>query len=254
MINHGQIAITLDVDWAPDFVIDFVAEWLIAAGVRATWFITHKSPALDRLKAHPDLFELGIHPNFLAGSSHGSTTEDVLDFCAALLPEARCVRTHGLFQSSLLFEEFSRRRISVDVSLFLQRVLGVPPFEIWLRNAKLLRIPYFWEDDCEICRPDSTWHVKAWVDGVSTFAGHWDLRIFDFHAIHVYLNSADLRPYEALKHGVPRLSEATPTQVEPHIYGGDGTRTMFHELVGYLSDNGGGARISDIAAMWSEYR
>jgi hypothetical protein len=61
-----------------------------------------------------------------------------------------------------------------------------------------------------------------------------------------------MRPYEALKQDVPRLSDAASDQVEAHIYGGDGTRTLFDEIVGYLSANGGGARISDIAAMWSE--
>jgi hypothetical protein len=252
MIDYRQIAITLDIDWAPDFVIDFAAERLIAGGVRATWFITHESPAVERLKAHPDLFELGIHPNFLAGSSHGSTPEDVLAFCAALVPEARCVRTHALVQSSPLLEQFSRRGIPVDVSLFLPHTPGLRPVDTWFRNAKLLRIPYFWEDDSEMCTPDSMWHVNSLLEGRALSDGHWDLRIFDFHPIHIYLNSADMRPYEALKRDVPRLSEAAPTLVEPHVYGGDGTRTLFDELVGYLSAHEGGARISDIAAMWSE--
>lgn len=252
MIDPPQIAITLDVDWAPDFVIDFAAERLMANGVRATWFITHQSPALERLKAHPDLFELGIHPNFLAGSSHGSTAENVLDYCAALVPNARCIRTHALVQSTPLLEQFLQRGIPVDVSLFLPHVSGLRPIEMWLRNAKLLRIPYFWEDDSEMCTPDSMWHVKPLLEGGALSDGHWDLRIFNFHPIHVYLNSADMRPYEALKRDVPRLSEAAPHQVEAHIYGGDGTRTLFDEVVAYLSANGSGARISDIAAAWSE--
>lgn len=40
--------ITIDVDWAPDFAIDPVANALLDAGVSATWFITHASPAIVR--------------------------------------------------------------------------------------------------------------------------------------------------------------------------------------------------------------
>ncbi len=69
----SRAAITLDVDWAPDFMIDAAAQALVDREVKATWFVTHASPAVERLREHPDLFELGIHPNFLAGSSHGAT-------------------------------------------------------------------------------------------------------------------------------------------------------------------------------------
>ena len=53
--SENEIALTLDVDWAPDFMIDFAAEILVEHGVRATWFVTHDSPALTRLRAQPIL-------------------------------------------------------------------------------------------------------------------------------------------------------------------------------------------------------
>ncbi|HET7110393.1 MAG TPA: hypothetical protein VFI41_05940, partial [Gemmatimonadales bacterium] len=43
-MNHPLVrgvGFTLDVDWAPDCVIDHVAEELRQAGVPATWFVTH---------------------------------------------------------------------------------------------------------------------------------------------------------------------------------------------------------------------
>ena len=93
-----SLAITLDIDWAPDHVIDRIAAQLIDARVRATWFVTHQSPAIDRLRARPDLFELGIHPNFLNQSTHGETPAEVLAHCMALVPDARSMRTHSLVQ------------------------------------------------------------------------------------------------------------------------------------------------------------
>lgn len=91
--------LTLDIDWAPDCTIEWIARTLVARQVRATWFVTHLSPAVERLRDHPDLFQLGIHPNFLAGSSHGDTTDAVLGHCMGLVPEALTMRSHALVQS-----------------------------------------------------------------------------------------------------------------------------------------------------------
>ena len=54
--------ITFDVDWAPDCAIDFVVDALCKFNVKSTWFITHMSPAIERLMTMPTLFEIGIHP------------------------------------------------------------------------------------------------------------------------------------------------------------------------------------------------
>ena len=101
--------ITIDVDWGPDYMIERMADALIERNVRATWLVTHGSSAIDALRGCPDLFELGIPPNFQPGSSHGSIPEEVADHCMSLVPSARCVRTHGLVQSTRLLHELGRR-------------------------------------------------------------------------------------------------------------------------------------------------
>ena len=105
-ITHiSQPVITIDIDWAPDFMIDYCMQILLVAQVKATWFITHKSPMLDKLRQYPDLFELGIHPNFYPNSSHGESEEAIIGYCMDLVPEARSMRTHGLCQSSYLLKK-----------------------------------------------------------------------------------------------------------------------------------------------------
>jgi len=54
--------LTLDVDWAPDYVIREVDQMLRSLDVAATWFITHESEAIDELRRH-DRYEIGVHPN-----------------------------------------------------------------------------------------------------------------------------------------------------------------------------------------------
>jgi hypothetical protein len=235
-----RAAITLDLDWAPDFMIDAAAQALLDREVRATWFVTHTSPAVERLAEHPDLFELGIHPNFLAGSSHGSTPQEVVAHCAALVPGARAVRTHCLLQSTPLHDALlAGSDVDVDVSLFLPGATGVEPVVQWSPGGRLLRLPYVWQDNMEMYAPDPNWDTEAVLDAPG-------LRIFDFHPVHVWLNSASFEPYERLKASRP-LTEVTEEQAFGFRNGGPGAMTAFLALADALAHAGGGARIGDLA-------
>lgn len=241
----SQVAITIDVDWAPDFVIDDIAQRLITYGVKATWFVTHRSPAIERLRRWPDLFELGIHPNVLPGSTHGSTPEEVLEHCMALVPDATSMRTHGLVQSTLLLAQVMEKSpITADVSLFLPHSPYLHPVSYQWASRELLRIPYFWEDDFEMERNAPCWRLSPLLA-----LGNGQ-KIFDFHPIHVYLNSRDPSIYQALKRSVPNLAAVEPELLRRHIVDGDGTQTLFLELIDYVARTGASIRIQDIEAEW----
>lgn len=246
-----MIALTLDIDWAPDFVIDTVAARLVDRGVRATWFVTHSSPAVDRLRLYPELFELGIHPNFLPGSTHGDTPEAVLDYCLSLVPGATSVRTHALAQSTILMDMLSRRGLQTDLSIFLPRNPYLHPVESWFPGRMLLRVPYNWADDFEMNHPTPIWHLQSLIEACSSPVFASPHLIFDFHPIHIFLNSANLEPYQNLKQAVPRLAEASPDEVQPFVQQGEGTDTMFSELIDYLAEQGGGLRVQDIQAQYA---
>jgi hypothetical protein len=240
----SNVAITLDIDWAPDHVIDRIAERLVAAGVRATWFVTHASPAVDRLRVHPALFELGIHPNFLAGSTHGDSLGEVLQHCMTLVPEARSMRTHSLVQSTVLLEAVaSQTPIEHDVSLYLPGHGGLKPFAQPLRARPITRLPFWWEDDFEMYGARSDWALAR--RAASAGAG---LCILNFHPIHIALNSPSLERYEALKTTAPRLRDASAAQVAAHrLASGVGAGTAFNDVVTWLSAHGGGRTITQLA-------
>lgn len=239
-----ELAITLDIDWAPDFMIDAVAAMLVEAGVKATWFVTHASPAVDRLRAHGGQFELGIHPNFLPGTTHGASPDEILSHCLDIVPDATSLRTHGLAWSSLLFERvLERPQLSVDVSLFVPMARALHPVAFWWRRTMLLRAPYYWEDSCEMSKPIATWSLAS-------LRGTGDgLKIFNFHPVHVFLNTHDFDHYREvkakagdLKNAGRDLFAAPPEQA--------GTRTLFAELLHVLSRNGGGTTIREIGQRW----
>ena len=247
--------ITIDLDWAPDYMIEPMAEALAARGVRATWLVTHASPAVDALRRRPDLFELGIHPNFQAGSTHGSTPEEVIDHCLSLVPSARCVRTHGLVQSTSLLYALARREgLCIDLSLCFHHCHHAAPCLFTYRDAHLLRLPFVWADDVEMGCSDAAWHL----DGVLALDG---LKILDFHPVHVFLNCPSGEAYNAYKHLGPVNSIAgAVSEARALKRTGLGPATMFAEVVAHLADSGGGERISDLAAtlddsaMWPGVR
>lgn len=221
------VAITLDTDWAPDFAIDWCANALLERGVRATWFVTHHSAAIDRLRLHPERFELGIHPNFLSGSTHGATVAAVLRHCMELVPEAVSLRTHALVQSTPTLEAITTLTpVRTDVSVFLPG-LCVAPFRLRLRRRDLLRVPYQWEDDFEMDMPDPCWDLALRRTGLA--------QVFDFHPIHVYLNSASFAPYTALKAVRTRLTEITEAEAAPFQHHGPGTQTAFLGLLDHAA-------------------
>ncbi len=222
-----NIAITLDTDWAPDFVIDQVTSALIANSVKATWFITHNSPAIERLGHYPELFEVGIHPNFSAGSTHGREPEAIMDHCLELAPEAVSMRSHGLVQStSLLKLIMTTYPITVDVSLFLPYQFDSSPFVYTSWGKSLLRIPYVWEDDHEMEQRFPDWSTERLLKSAAR------LRVVNFHPIHIYLNSSDMNGYLTVKKlGIP-LGDCLPHHLSPHInHHRPGTGYLFERLL-----------------------
>ena len=241
-----DVAITLDIDWAPDFAIDSTAALLAEAGVKATWFVTHASPAVDRLRTRPDLFELGIHPNFLPGTTHGGSPEAILAHCLEIVPDATSIRTHGLAWSSLLLERvLDRPQLSVDVSIFMPLAPALQPVEFWWRKTMLLRAPYYWEDSCEMSKPSASWTLDV-LRGNG--AG---LKIFNFHPIHVHLNSNDFERYRAVKAQAGDLKSAG-RDLLPVQPAGEGAGILFRELLELLSNQGGGTTIREIGQRWRD--
>ena len=187
-----DLLITIDTDWAPDWLIDETAAVLLGHEAKATWFVTHSSPAIHRLREHPDLFELGIHPNFNPNSSHGSNVNEIMDYCMAIVPDAKSMRTHGLHQSTNILHAIAERReILFDVSLFLQHGIISGPVEHKYNGSKILRLPFNWMDDFEMYADNPGWTLSSLDVG--------DCVVLDLHPVHIGINSPNHAIYEALK-------------------------------------------------------
>ncbi|WP_417410503.1 hypothetical protein [Hoeflea sp.] len=220
--------ITFDVDWAPAWAVKDCADLCRSAGASATFFVTHECDHLPRLRQDPKI-ELGIHPNFLLGSSHGDTIGGALQHCIDLVPNAKSMRTHWLHQSTVIYNAVLRETsIEVDVSLFLPGQQNLAAHDLYLDVGlrPLRRLPYHWEDDIAAVTPGNTWDAKTATHGPG-------LKIFDFHPIHVALNTSSLNNYQELKRhmGNRPLYSATRDDIARFSNSGRGARDFLVDLL-----------------------
>ena len=83
-------------------------------------------------------------------------------------------------------------------------------------------VPYFWEDDVACIDPN--------VSEVSSLVRRHGIKVFDFHPIHVFLNTESLDRYERT-----RPLHQNPKELIKHRFEGYGTRSRLIELLEMVS-------------------
>lgn len=217
--------ITFDIDWVPDWMVATLADALCAKGIRATWFVTHRSAVLDDLRSEQS-FELGWHPNFLPSSTHGTTPKVVLTHMSELVPGARSMRTHSLYQSEqhlmIAAEEFGIRN---DCSVHLPQADRIEPHALRLKadGPLLHRLPHFFQDNMHMFAGRS-WQIDdAWFQRPG-------LSVYCFHPIHVVMNANSMAAYEHIKTR-RQLSDLGPDDVGPTDLSQMGAGRLFYDLL-----------------------
>ncbi|MBZ0202760.1 MAG: hypothetical protein IT281_07825 [Ignavibacteria bacterium] len=184
-----MIAFTCDVDWAPEEVIEDTLNLFEVFGVKCTFFSTHHS--INLTKSNKKLFEIGIHPDFtpLLGNNSSKSLEDILDEIIDIHPDAIGVRTHTMVQSIALLQKFAEKKMLYEANSFMPYQTGLKPFRLW---NNLVRIPYNWEDDVH-------WAYGYSFDDSRINLDSDDLIVFDFHPIHIFLNTENKFRYNEAK-------------------------------------------------------
>jgi hypothetical protein len=217
----AKVFLTFDIDWAHDEVILDTIDLVAPLGIAATWFITHATPVLERLREYPQ-FELGIHPNFnflLDGDPrNGANADEVVDRLLGLVPEARSVRSHAMTQSSNLIGLFRDKGLTHDANHFIPEQAGVE-LRPWRHWWNIVKVPYFWEDDVYCLSP--------WNSPMNELAERAGLKVFDFHPIHLFLNTESMDRYETAR---PVFSDTTALR-QRRFENGCGARTLLEQLL-----------------------
>lgn len=213
------LSLTSDVDWASEACIADLAAVAAAHGVVPTFFATHRSPVLDAL-LDEGRAEVGIHPNFLPGSTHGRTVDEVLDHVLGLYPQAGVSRSHAFVDSTPIARALVARGVRHDSNLCLYRQAHLVPLQ---HASGLQRYPVFWEDDCHWHLGDDWDPDRLWEDLCTP-----GLKILNVHPFPFALNIGDADGYERHKPHAATIDEAGITSRRTR---GPGTRALVEALL-----------------------
>jgi hypothetical protein len=190
---------TLDIDWAPEEIIADTLELFEHYGVKVTLFATHKSEQI--LNVNKNNVEVGIHPNFnkILFNGDSQKPEKILRELIEVYPDAIGVRSHSLTQSSGLVSLFKSVGLQYESNTLLPYCASIEPYMCW---TGITRIPYNWEDDVHFSYGNEF--------SSDNLADNCEYKIYDFHPIHIFLNTDIEETYiNAKKHyeNLPRLRE-----------------------------------------------
>lgn len=225
------IAITSDIDWAENEVISYMLAILDNYDIRATFFCTHDVSSVNGIKKH----EMAIHPDFTVGRAE----IEVIRELKALFPEAKGTRSHCLYLHTRLFDIYQEFGLEYCSNYLILNQI-VHPF--YNNFYSILEIPMFFEDDLYISTsPDFT--ISS-LDMQSE-----GLRVFNFHPVHIFLNTKELSDYQEAKKYFHQ-----PSRMLKYRNRGKGTCDLFIELLDYVKSQHLEVRtLGEINSYWREY-
>ena len=184
--------ITMDMDWANDGVLADTVSLAESLEIPVCLFVTYDTPMIKVIRKHP-LFTLGIHPNFLP-QLNGQTEKSfrtAMEELHALVPEAKVIRCHALADATPILTAAREMGFSADMNLFIPFSSGIRlrPFTHF---SGLQRLPFFYEDDAWTLEPGAGSPEDHLLSDVP-------LKIFNFHPIHLYLNTENMERYNRAK-------------------------------------------------------
>jgi len=179
-VLNNKLFITIDIDWAPDYMIEYVIGLLQKYDCKATFFWTHESDLLKKVLKN-DLFEVALHPNFNNCFNHNNV-ESTVKKLKDLIPSAVSVRSHSLLTGTPIQNLYTQYGLKVDSSFYI-------PSDncfYWKSCKGLIFYPFSWSDYIDVlCSQAPRDLFKS--------------SVIAFHPIHIYLNIKTLEQYEAYK-------------------------------------------------------
>ena len=184
-----MIAITSDIDWAPEEIIQDTLDIFMHYKVKCTLFCTHDSSVVQ--KCDRDLFEIAIHPNFNSNlfENIGSSPLKKIENLLKLFPEARGVRSHSLTTSPVLSDLFCETGLKYESNYLIPYSKKIEIFKLW--NG-LVNIPINWEDNIHFYYGYKFNDLK--IDLNKSL-----INVLNFHPIHIFLNTDKNETYEKAK-------------------------------------------------------
>lgn len=171
-----MIGISFDTDWQDGEVLQFTLDLLKKYHIKATFFCTDKTKV--KIKGH----EIAIHPNFASKDSPAMIIKKLKkDF-----PSSRGLRSHGIATSNEIILRAQKEKIKYQSNYLMYLKKNIEPIKIY----KMTELPIYWMDYYYLATEK---HPRFRLKDFKL--NQPGLKIFDFHPIHLYLNTISLKQY-----------------------------------------------------------
>ena len=209
---RDRIILTIDLEWAPEYMLDHVFGMLSESGSRATLFATHDSKAV---KDAGGAFEVGLHPAVSALAEMDEAICRLKD----IFPYARAIRTHGLVNASGFLQVYKKHGLSVTSNYLMTGQAGIRPVPMLY---DILEYPIYYMDDVHLAETDHI-DTSSLIKGLIEKPG---VKVLAFHPMYIYLNSNSIERYRSVRghlHDKKRMDDC--------INKAYGIGTFFKELI-----------------------
>lgn len=224
LASKPTFVLTGDQDWAPDWALTAMLALAETEDIPFHLFVTNPSPSIAQQPA-ADL-TLGIHPNFLPSSTHGTSDDAVIDSCQALVPGAKSFRCHAFCENTHIVRKLVARGFIADSNLIAFLQPGLVPI---VHGAGLLRFPVFLEDDVFLQWASSDLDICQ----ATRFLCTPGIKILNFHPSLVALNAPSFAYYDA-----QREMLAGPEDARAERFEGRGVETILRSVIAAVRQAG----------------
>lgn len=223
-----KIYLTFDMDWANEGVMEFFYSTLCELDVRGTFNVTNESRLLEAIRRE-DRLELGIHPNFnnLLQDGEGESAGAIIRHLKEIVPEAVSVRSHCLVNGNSIRKYFVANGIRYESNTLFEPKEGMK-LDCYQDFMGLVQVPLIFEDDIYLLSKDKkclTWYFDCLDMPL----------VFNFHPIHLFLNTEDMNRYERSK---PYYHEYEKLKTFVNIKQGQGMLDVLKEIVAIARERG----------------
>lgn len=211
----NAFSITMDMDWAPDEVVDYAISTVADYDIKMTLFMTNK------ISVDVSDHEICIHPHFTSLNFAKHFLESLRDF-----PGAKGMRSHSLFFSERFRPLYAKYGLEYASNVMMYRQKSIKPYYI---SPATLEIPLFWMDSFYIEMQNG--RPSFSVDELDLRSA--GLKVFDFHPVHIFLNTCTLDVY----HDAKRYYKQPKKLIEYRNSTEYGTEDFLRSLLEFIKSN-----------------
>lgn len=218
---------TMDTDWASEYAIEKTIAMYSELGIKPTVFATNKSYIIEE-SARRKIIDVGIHPNFVNGSSQGNTDREIIQYCIDNIPKTQAFRCHRWYAVNdiydLLYDQGFRYESNQCTDLDL-----VSPY---IHRSGMICFPVFMEDGAYILHERS---LK--FSDVQYFFEQDGLKIINIHPMHFMLNTPYFSYTRNVKDSVSRekWNQLDEDSISKLRFSGRGISDFIRELTEYAT-------------------